>query len=292
MTRPPTRRCDTTQRTARRRRRSGPLPLATAVVAVVALAALPPCANSLSSPAPRFQVASQPDYAALANHCFAALGPAAEVVALEDRFASATSAPRKPGGGAVTTTAREARTPVLARMRSALVVPEGEGFPRVLNVVAWPRPGLDLPIFAADLVTLPNGHLFAFDLHPTATDAGNARALKAQKQAPASKLPPGGALPPEVKPFFSARHVWSRVPLDADGVAEAVDETLKTYLAAYLALADDAPQCSPSDAADVAARQCAYSDYRRSKDPARPMFSALYGEDWTESFIKSFLFPR
>ena len=41
---------------------------------------------------------------------------------------------------------------------------------------------------------------------------------------------------------------------------------------------------------DILQAQKRYLNYRAEKDPARGMFTRLYGEEWTEEYIHGFLF--
>jgi phycoerythrobilin:ferredoxin oxidoreductase len=41
---------------------------------------------------------------------------------------------------------------------------------------------------------------------------------------------------------------------------------------------------------EIAERQKAYLHYRAEKDPARGMFTRMYGPEWTETYIHQFLF--
>ena len=179
----------------------------------------------------------------------AKLGPLEPYPAPPDLLRGATSAPR--AGVATRTEVVALRGGPLRQIRAAVVEParvppgEGEGassaeplaaqqplpaFPRVLNLVAFPDPTLRLPVFGADLVTLPGGHLVAVDLHPccprTTTPTWSSRAcatstpgtrcdlvkataamVAAAAAAAAAATPTNSAvgrdLPEEAQPFFS-----------------------------------------------------------------------------------------
>jgi phycoerythrobilin:ferredoxin oxidoreductase len=65
----------------------------------------------------------------------------------------------------------------------------------------------------------------------------------------------------------------------------------KDYLQAYLTLV--ASSAAISDRQQLTAiekAQLAYINYRAAKDPARGMFTRLYGQEWTEEYIHGFLF--
>ena len=151
-------------------------------------------------------------------------------------------------------------------------------FPKVLNLVAFPDPSLRIPVFGADLVTLPNGHLVAIDLHPmlppddhhsevilrgvkNVYDQYQVRPDASLSQSPRSlssfcdssgilPLPWGGDLPDEALPFFSPCAVWTRLPLNDAGQATLEgpicgqgvldDGILFEYLNIFLDIAADA----------------------------------------------------
>ncbi|CAM9549255.1 unnamed protein product [Choristocarpus tenellus] len=64
----------------------------------------------------------------------------------------------------VDTTITAFKSPKFRQIRAALV--ESTGPTQVLNFVMFPDPRYDIPIFGADLVTLPGAHLFLIDLQP------------------------------------------------------------------------------------------------------------------------------
>ena len=178
----------------------------------------------------------------------------------------------------------------LRHIRAALIAPEDPSIAgaRVLNFVAFPHTWANLPVFGADLVTLPGGHLVLIDLHPmlppsdhaqlvlpkvgpihtqyqSSVDSeveandnvknNNSTALNAGNSSQdKSLLPWGGALPEEAKPFFSPAALWTRLPNDAAGSArlqsEVCSDALPDYLGAFLDLCADAPASEPSAADD------------------------------------------
>jgi len=113
----------------------------------------------------------------------------------------------------------------LRQVRACIIRPEQDKSPgvRVLNFVAFPFPEFDLPVFGADLVSLPGGHLIMIDLHPMMNLDHHAALVyplltsihakyqsKPGQKDDTSKLPWGGDLPQEALPFFSSCALWSR----------------------------------------------------------------------------------
>lgn len=222
-------------------------------------------------------------------------------------------------------TLRAYRTSIGVRQaRIALI--EGGSALQVLNFCIFPSIERcpQLPTFAADLVTLPGGHLIALDYAPnglnTATDSVYAQdgALADAFARHRTALPDGGKIPEAASKYFSPYFLWSRLPIGGESDAlidSAVLPAFEDYLRGYLHLVNEAEaQCGGGEAAaddaaaaadaaasghapataETAARareaQLAYSRYRADEDPARPMLSRLFGEEYTERLIREVLF--
>ena len=95
----------------------------------------------------------------------------------------------------------------------------------------------------------------------------------------------GGDFPEEAQPFFSPAFLWTR-PQETAIVQTKVFEAFCDYLQAYLDFVAVAqPVTDRQKLAEILAAQRRYIDYRAAKDPARGMFTRLYGEEWTEEYI-------
>ncbi|MGK7913996.1 MAG: phycoerythrobilin:ferredoxin oxidoreductase, partial [Prochloraceae cyanobacterium] len=166
---------------------------------------------------------------------------------------------------------------------------------QVLNFVIFPQPTYDLPFFGADLVTLPGGHLIALDMQPLFRDDPAYQAKYTQPilpifQAHQQHLAWGGDFPEEAKPFFSPAFLWTR-PQETEVVETRVFAAFKDYLQAYLDFVDRAESVTDTHKLEeILQAQLRYIGYRAEKDPARGMFTRLYGEEWTEEYIHGFLF--
>ena len=166
----------------------------------------------------------------------------------------------------------------LRQVRSVLI--DGGSALQVLNFCIFPSLDYGLPSFAADLVTLPGGHLIALDFAPNGDAAADAAfgpdgELAAAYARHRPLLPEGGAIPDAAAAYFSPYFLWSRLPLD-----EASERVVRTrvlaafddYLRAYLRLVRDArPLEDSAERRSVLEAQLAYANYRASSDPARPM---------------------
>jgi len=191
---------------------------------------------------------------------------------------------------------------------------------QVLNLVLFPNKSYELPIFGADLVSLPgNKHLVAIDFQPLRTE-GLILPISFQKRLEEThnkykhSFPWGGDIPPQAKRFFSPYALWTRigsypksketgeaastVVADTHEAAVQVIQThvqqaFKDYLDLYLDLvvASRFNTCEKTTS-QLEQGHVAYVDYRRTNDPARPLLKRLYGEEWSEALIETVLFPE
>ena len=180
----------------------------------------------------------------------------------------------------------------LRQIRAAHV--EGGGSLQVLNFVIFPQLNYDLPFFGADLVTLPGGHLIALDMQPLF----HSEAYQEKYTKPvlpifakySQDLEWGGDFPPEAKQFFSPAFLWTR-PQEDEVVTTKVFAAFKEYLDIYLDFVEAAqPVTEQSYLSEILEAHKRYLNYRAEKDPARGMFTRLYGSEWTEEYIHGFLF--
>ena len=184
------------------------------------------------------------------------------------------------------------------RIRQArIVLIEGGSALQVLNFCIFPDPSYALPSFAADLVTLPGGHLIALDYAPHGDVADDPIFNPSGELADAFArhrplLPDGGSIAEESSRFFSPYFLWSRLPLSEENeeiISSHVFEAFEDYLRIYLAHVS-AAQLATKRRADSLDSQLSYSTYRAENDPARPMLTRLYGEGFAERLISEVLF--
>ncbi|MBE9115649.1 phycoerythrobilin:ferredoxin oxidoreductase [Lusitaniella coriacea LEGE 07157] len=193
----------------------------------------------------------------------------------------------------VLTTSHAFKSPKLRQIRAAHV--QGGASLQVLNFVIFPELNYDLPFFGADLVTLPGGHLIALDMQPLFRDDPTYQTKYTEPILPIFRahqqhLTWGGDFPEEAQPFFSPAFLWTR-PQETEVVETRVFEAFKDYLNAYLDFVAQAePISHTQETKQILQAQRRYLDYRAEKDPARGMFTRLYGSEWTEEYIHGFLF--
>ena len=193
----------------------------------------------------------------------------------------------------VLTTSYGFKSPKLRQIRAAHV--QGGNSLQVLNFVIFPELNYDLPFFGADLVTLPGGHLIAIDMQPLFRDDPAYQAKYAEPVMPTfakyrQDLEWGGDFPEEAQQFFSPVFLWTR-PQENEVVATTVLAAFEAYLDIYLGFVEAAEPVSDSQHLQkILTAQKNYLNYRAEKDPARGMFTRLYGSEWTEEYIHGFLF--
>eukprot|EP00591_Stephanopyxis_turris_P011383 CAMPEP_0195529140 /NCGR_PEP_ID=MMETSP0794_2-20130614/31569_1 /TAXON_ID=515487 /ORGANISM="Stephanopyxis turris, Strain CCMP 815" /LENGTH=312 /DNA_ID=CAMNT_0040660395 /DNA_START=264 /DNA_END=1202 /DNA_ORIENTATION=+ len=182
----------------------------------------------------------------------------------------------------------------------------------VLNFVIFPlvesqrnTVSMDLPIFGADLVSLPgNKHLIAIDFQP-ATMQGLQLSPDFEKRLQAlhsnysKTLLWGGDIPEAAQRFFSPYALWTR--LNGEDAVDVLESSVMNVFSDYfdlyldLLLQVDKEQDARHDDSlvdEVKQGHLDYLAYRKANDPARPMLKRLYGEEWTERLIEEVLFPN
>jgi phycoerythrobilin:ferredoxin oxidoreductase len=193
----------------------------------------------------------------------------------------------------VLTTSYGLKSDKLRQIRAAHV--QGGSSLQVLNFVIFPELNYDLPFFGADLVTLPGGHLIAIDMQPLFRDDLTYQEKYTKPVLPIferyrTDLKWGGDFPEEAQQFFSPAFLWTR-PQENEVVTTTVFAAFKDYLNAYLNLVESAqPITDKQQLQNILEAQKRYLNYRAEKDPARGMFTRLYGSEWTEEYIHGFLF--
>ena len=193
----------------------------------------------------------------------------------------------------VLTTSHGFKSTKLRQIRAAHV--QGGNSLQVLNFVIFPELNYDLPFFGADLVTLPGGHLIAIDMQPLFHGDPGYQKKYAEPVMPIFEryrhdLEWGGDFPEEAQQFFSPAFLWTR-PQEDEVVATTVFAAFKEYLDAYLNFVESAkPVTDSQHLQKILTAQKSYLNYRAEKDPARGMFTRLYGSEWTEEYIHGFLF--
>ena len=168
----------------------------------------------------------------------------------------------------------------------------------VLNFLIIPNTIYNVPFFGLDFVSLPNSYLLVLDFQPSLKieDQYSNKLLEKLiklKNRCHSSLPLAEQMSSDVARFFSPGLIWSKLPKEDSSdflIADQLYTSFTEYLALYLEILFESEEANPDLQKELRNGQNNYLDYRRDKDPARPMLSSLFGKEFTESLIKEVLF--
>jgi len=168
----------------------------------------------------------------------------------------------------------------------------------VFNFLIIPNTKYNIPFFGIDFVSLPNYHLIVLDFQPSLHISQQFEKeflleLLNLKEEFHKKVPVAAKMSEQIAEFFSPAVIWSKLP------KEEISEKLinnhlypifEKYLDLYLNILFKAKEVDLEVQKELINGQSHYLEYRKSKDPARPMLKVLFGETFTESLINNLLF--
>ena len=168
----------------------------------------------------------------------------------------------------------------------------------VLNFLIIPNTMYNVPFFGVDFVSLPNSHLIVLDFQPSITieNQFSSELLKKLidlKDTCHSVLPRAKKMSLDVEKYFSPGLIWSRLPKEDnsdDLINYQLYKSFVAYLNLYLKILFNGKKVDIKMQKELNEGQNYYLNYRRDKDPARPMLSSLFGKEFTECLIKEVLF--
>lgn len=225
----------------------------------------------------------------------------------------------------ITTTTEVWRSSRLRRVRSTYV--DGGEAAQVFNLVAYPSPSApDAPVLGIDLICVGKGSarkvLIGVDLQPMSRDRGYAAtyvptllALRERGGRLESAAAALNATTPSNKfyedaKFFSQGMFFARPLETSEEVMKTSLEVVEAYVDVWLARLDEAER--EAEAMDGACkfglsledvRRCVLTEktareaqdaldaWQLEHDPAIPMFTGWYGEEWSTAFAQHVLFP-
>ncbi|MEZ0295755.1 MAG: hypothetical protein ACAI35_04800 [Candidatus Methylacidiphilales bacterium] len=170
----------------------------------------------------------------------------------------------------------------------------------ILNLMIYPRDAKRVPVFAVEYISFGGRPRVAVvDLQPAAglnaapdltaevVAALNSRGADELRHA----LPGGGDLPEWAVPHFTPASLYSR-PTSPDGaeislLAEAFRCYLDTWRVAFLPRDNG----GPATADELGATHLtAYQQHHVEHTPGRPFLRKTYGEEWTERYLRDFMY--
>ena len=100
-------------------------------------------------------------------------------------------------------------------------------------------------------------------------------------------------MPKEVEKFFSPGLIWSQI-LNKDMkdilIEKYLYDAFKQYLDLYLNLISSTKVLDINLLKEIKNGQIDYLEYRKKKDPARPLLTNLFGSKYAEELINDILF--
>jgi len=168
----------------------------------------------------------------------------------------------------------------------------------VLNFLIIPNSKYNIPFFGIDFVSLPKYHLIVLDFQPSLQISKQFESellieLLTIKDDFHQRVPKAAEMPEQVREFFSPAVIWSKLPKEEKSerlINNHLYPTFKKYFDLYLNILFNAKEVDLGIQKELISGQNHYLEYRRSKDPARPMLKVLFGETFTESLINNLLF--
>ena len=98
------------------------------------------------------------------------------------------------------------------------------------------------------------------------------------------KVPMAAKMSEQIAQFFSQGVIWSKLPKDETSenlISKNLYHTFQKYLDLYLNILHRAKEVDLEVQKELIQGQINYLEYRKSKDPARPMLKVLFGEIFT-----------
>ena len=168
----------------------------------------------------------------------------------------------------------------------------------VFNFLIIPKTKYNIPFFGVDFVSLPNYHLIVLDFQPSLHISNQfgknlLKELLTMKDEFHQKVPMASKMSEDIQEFFSPAFIWSKLPKDEISeklISNYLYSTFQKYLDLYLNILFSAEEVDLEVQKELLNGQIHYLEYRKCKDPARPMLKILFGETFTESLINNLLF--
>jgi len=197
---------------------------------------------------------------------------------------------------------------------------------RAFTAACFPGWGSDAPIFGVEVLTLPGGgdskgsgggrggsglrrrhaalqvrHLVVFDVQPLRQDPAYLAAHTGAAQRIRGSPAYAGLWTPFESKFYDANRFFSPAVFlarasqgDEDVVTGALYNAFSEYLDVYaerLTGGSSGIGAARCDNEEVMRLHAEYDEYNLERDPAAGLFRAYMGAEWTEAYLRDFLFP-
>ena len=168
----------------------------------------------------------------------------------------------------------------------------------VLNFLIIPNSIYNMPFLGIDFVSLPGYHLVVIDFQPSLNLAKQFKTewldkLLNIKNKFYQQFPFKQEMSKEFARFFSPGLIWMKLKKNKDSdylISNQLFDIFKDYLNLYFDILYKADKVNSDLKLEVIQGQKFYLNFRKNKDPARPMLNTLFGSDFTESLLDDFLF--
>lgn len=168
----------------------------------------------------------------------------------------------------------------------------------VLNFLIIPNILYNFPFLGIDFVTLPKYHLIVMDFQPSISvnrqfEKNLLSKLIKLKDDFHDEVPRAESMSQEMAGFFSPGVIWAKLPSDKSSdvlINNYLYPTFEKYLNLYFTNLFKAEKENLLMQRELSNGQDHYLNFRKRKDPARPMLKVLFGESYTESLINNLLF--
>ena len=168
----------------------------------------------------------------------------------------------------------------------------------VLNFLIVPNSIYNMPFLGIDFVSLPSYHLVVIDFQPSINLAIQFKTewldkLLNIKNKFYQQFPFQQEMSKEFARFFSPGVICMKLQKNKDSdylISSQLFDVFKDYLNLYFDILYKAETVNSELKLEVIQGQKFYLNFRKNKDPARPMLHALFGSDFAESLLDDFLF--
>ena len=168
----------------------------------------------------------------------------------------------------------------------------------VLNFLIIPESVFNMPFLGLDFVSLPGYHLLVLDFQPS---IDLERQFKKEwldkllkiKNNFYHQFPFNQEMSQKFSKFFSPALIWMKLPKQTESdylISNQLFDVFKEYLNLYFEILYNSKKVDEDLKSEIVKGQNFYLQFRKDKDPARPMLNTLFGSDFTETLLSDVLF--